>query len=129
MFRLLGVHPGADFDAWSAAALAGCTPRAAEDVLEALVDAHLLRSAAPGRYTFHDLIREYARSLAPATGAPRQRLHDYYLAAAVRATDLISREARRFEPRLVRPPRTCPSRWGWTGRWPGWRPSTGPWSR
>ncbi|HEY7101282.1 MAG TPA: BTAD domain-containing putative transcriptional regulator [Mycobacteriales bacterium] len=108
MFRLLGVHPGADFDAWSAAALAGCTPRAAEDMLEALVDSHLLRSAAPDRYTFHDLIREYARSLAPATAAPRQQLHDYYLAAAVRATDVISREVRRFEPRLVRPPAHLP---------------------
>ena len=64
------------------------------------------RGRAPGRYTFHDLIREYARSLAPAAGAPRQRLHDYYLAAAVRATDLISREVRRFEPRLARPGRT-----------------------
>jgi len=115
MFRLLGVHPGADFDSWSAAALAGCTPRAAEDVLEALVDAHLLRSAAPGRYTFHDLIREYARGLAPATSAPRQRLHDYYLAAAVRATDVISREVRRFEPRLVRPPACLPELVGLDG--------------
>ena len=34
--------------------------------LEALVDAHLLRPAGPGRYTFHDLLREYARGLAPA---------------------------------------------------------------
>ncbi len=109
MFRLLGVHPGADFDAWSAAALAGCTPREAEDVLEALVDAHLLRSAAPGRYTFHDLIREYARSLAPAAREPWQRLHDYYLAAAVRAADLVAREARRFEPRIVAPPAHLPA--------------------
>ena len=83
MFRLLGLHPGADFDGWSAAALADAPRREAEDVLEALVDAHLLRSAEPGRYTFHDLLREYARRL--GTGEPeqpRRRLHDYYLAAA-----------------------------------------------
>jgi DNA-binding SARP family transcriptional activator/tetratricopeptide (TPR) repeat protein len=115
MFRLLGVHPGADFDAWSAAALAGCTPREADSVLEALVDAHLLRSAAPGRYTFHDLIREYARSLAPAAAAPHRRLHDYYLAAATRAADLVAREARRFEPRLNHPPAHLPAMAGLDG--------------
>ena len=115
MFRLLGVHPGADFDAWSAVALAGGSPRQAEDVLEALVDAHLLRSATPGRYTFHDLLREYARSLAPGSPEPRQRLYDYYLAAATLATDLVGREARRFEPRLARPPAHLPAMSGLDG--------------
>jgi tetratricopeptide (TPR) repeat protein len=115
MFRLLGVHPGADFDAWSAAALVHGTPREAEEVLEALVDAHLLRSSGPGRYTFHDLLREYARSLAPSSPQPRQRLHDYYLAVAVRATDVVGREARRFEPRLRLPPRHLPPLTGLDG--------------
>ena len=109
LFRLLGVHPGADFDALSAAALAGCTPAAAEDLLEELVDTHLLRCAALGRYTFHDLLREYARSLAPADPEPRRRLHDYYLAAAVRATDVVAREARRFDPVVARPPARLPA--------------------
>lgn len=108
MFRLLGLHPGADFDAWSAAALAQLPPRDAEDVLEALVDAHLLQSVGPGRYTFHDLLREYARGLAPAAAGPRRRLYGYYLAAATRATDVIGREARRFEPLVPDPPRRLP---------------------
>jgi DNA-binding SARP family transcriptional activator len=106
MFRLLGLHPGADFDAWSAAALAQSSPHEAESVLEALVDAHLLQVAATGRYTFHDLLREYARGLAPADARqPLARLHDYYLAATTAATDLISRETRRFQPSLSHPPR------------------------
>jgi DNA-binding SARP family transcriptional activator/tetratricopeptide (TPR) repeat protein len=109
LFRLLGLHPGADFDSWSAAALAGWPPAQAESVLEALVDAHLLRSPTAGRYTFHDLLREYARRLAIDEGdRPRRRLHDYYLAAATVATDLIAREARRFEPALAEPPRQLP---------------------
>ena len=116
MFRLLGLHPGADFDSWSAAALAGCPPAQAESVLEALVDAHLLRSATggkDGRYTFHDLLREYARRLATAVTSEgdrsRRRLHDYYLAAATAATDLIAPESRRFEPALAEPPRHLPA--------------------
>lgn len=104
MFRLLGLHPGSDFDAWSAAALAGTSPERAGALLEALVDAHLLRSYGPGRYTFHDLLREYARGVAPRSGAGR--LHDYFLAAATAATDLIS--PRRYTPVLAGPPRQLP---------------------
>jgi len=109
MFRLLGLHPAADFDAYSAAALADVPLREAERLLEALVDAHLLGQPAAGRYSFHDLLREYARELAPADRAePRARLHDYYLAAATAATDLINRESRRFEPTLTHPSQRLP---------------------
>jgi len=109
LFRLLGLHPGADFDRYSAAALADVPPRRAESLLEALVDAHLLRHSANGRYTFHDLLREYAHGLARTDGdEPLARLHDYFLAAATSAGDLISREARRFEPSLTHPPRHLP---------------------
>lgn len=105
MFRLLGLHAGRDFDAYSAAALAGAGRRCAEDLLDGLVDAHLLRHSAPGRYGFHDLLRDYARRLADAEdGEPSRRLHDYYLAVATSATDLISPEARRFEPDIERVP-------------------------
>jgi tetratricopeptide (TPR) repeat protein len=89
--------------------MAATSPDRAETLLENLVDAHLLLQRTVGRYTFHDLLREYARELAPAEGdEPRDRLHDYYLAAATAATDLISREARRFEPTLVHPPDHLP---------------------
>jgi DNA-binding SARP family transcriptional activator/tetratricopeptide (TPR) repeat protein len=98
LFRLLGLHPGADFDAYSAAALAGTTPARAAAVLETLVDAHLLRSGTAGRYSFHDLLRDYARDLAPDDPAAGRRLRDYLLAAATAATDLINPGPRPFLP-------------------------------
>jgi DNA-binding SARP family transcriptional activator/tetratricopeptide (TPR) repeat protein len=108
MFRLLGVHPGVDFDAYSVAALAGLAPDEAESLLESLVDVHLLRSGAAGRYTFHDLLRRYARGLGtPDADEARQRLHDYYLAATTAATELVS-EARTFSPTLAHPPAHLP---------------------
>ena len=105
MFRLLGRHPAADFDVLAAAALAGTDPLAAEDLLEALVDAHLLRATAAGRYTFHDLLREYARSLAPGG---TDGLYDYYLAATCAATARIARDGTRFEAALAHPPAYLP---------------------
>ncbi|MFF0250417.1 AfsR/SARP family transcriptional regulator [Streptosporangium sandarakinum] len=62
MFRLLGLHPGQDIDAYAAAALAGLTVTRAESLLEDLLDAHMLIQQEPGRYTFHDLQRDHARS-------------------------------------------------------------------
>ncbi|MFI6598419.1 BTAD domain-containing putative transcriptional regulator [Nonomuraea sp. NPDC050536] len=64
MFRLLGLHPGPDVDAEAAAALAGLTADEAEDLLESLLDTHVLLQHEPGRYTFHDLLREHARETA-----------------------------------------------------------------
>lgn len=63
MFRLLGLAPGRDIAAYGAAALAGISDDEAEDLLEALLDAHMLLQREPGRYTLHDLLREHARSL------------------------------------------------------------------
>ena len=109
MFRLLGVHPGADFDAWSAAALAGCTPRAAEDVLEALVDAHLLRSARAGPVHLPRPVPGVRPR--PGAGEPERR------GAGCTTTTWPRRRrdrpdqpprCRRFEPRLARPPAQLP---------------------
>ncbi|MGY0231376.1 ATP-binding protein [Longispora urticae] len=84
MFRLLGVLPGTDFDAAAAGALADTAP---DQVLEELVDAHLVQEPAPGRYRMHDLIRRYAADLAaeeePRAGAALRRVLDHYLARAV----------------------------------------------
>jgi DNA-binding SARP family transcriptional activator/tetratricopeptide (TPR) repeat protein len=92
LFRLLGHHPGADFDVASAAALAGMPPSRAEPLLESLVDLHMLTQPAAGRYSFHDLLREYARTLVVGdeVALARDRLHDYYLAAATTATASIA---------------------------------------
>ncbi|MFC9690693.1 BTAD domain-containing putative transcriptional regulator [Kribbella sp. NPDC056951] len=83
-FRLLGRVPGRDFDQYGAAALLDRTPDEASDLAESLVDANLLLQPTPGRYEFHDLIREYAGHLARTTDLPAtlaaaaDRLLDYY---------------------------------------------------
>jgi DNA-binding SARP family transcriptional activator/tetratricopeptide (TPR) repeat protein len=66
MFRLLALHPGQDVEPDAAAALADVTPAEAESALEDLLDAHVLLQHTPGRYTFHDLLREHAYAAATA---------------------------------------------------------------
>ncbi|MET8089784.1 tetratricopeptide repeat protein [Micromonospora sp. NPDC005220] len=60
LFRLLGLHPGPDFSAPTAAALTGVPLPQVRQPLDALVSAHLLEQSAPGRYQLHDLLRAYA---------------------------------------------------------------------
>jgi len=61
VFRLLGLHPGPDFDASAAAALAGLDPDAVEPVLERLTLAHLISEDTQGRFRMHDLLRLFTR--------------------------------------------------------------------
>ncbi|GGO10540.1 SARP family transcriptional regulator [Microbispora rosea subsp. aerata] len=94
MYRLLGLHPGSDFERYAAAALAGTTPRHAGRLIDDLVDAHLLQEPVPGRYRFHDLLRVHATAaLADEdTGADRDaaltRLLDFYADTAADAVDI-----------------------------------------
>src|SRR5215472_6158356 len=50
MFRLLGLHPGPDWDRYAAAALGGTGVAEAGRLLNALARAHLIAPAGPGRY-------------------------------------------------------------------------------
>ncbi|MGN9846758.1 BTAD domain-containing putative transcriptional regulator [Nonomuraea sp. H19] len=88
MFRLLGLVPGRDIDPYGAAALAGISEEEAEELLEGLLDAHMLLQLEPGRYTFHDLLREHARSIAEDDGAAL-RLLTYYLHRSRAAIDRL----------------------------------------
>ncbi|GGZ16117.1 SARP family transcriptional regulator [Streptomyces inusitatus] len=93
-FRVLGLHPGAGIDAHSAAALLGTDVRDAEDVLELLLDVHLLQQPELGRYTFHDLVRSFAQSrrgpMTEQTDATAvERLLRYYLTATGLACDVL----------------------------------------
>ncbi|MFB4296497.1 tetratricopeptide repeat protein [Actinomadura sp. NTSP31] len=93
-FRLLGLHPGADITAADTAALLGTGRARAEAVLETLLDHHLITGPRPGRYRFHDLVREYAARLAaddPPAGhaAAVDRVLDHYLGRAERAERLL----------------------------------------
>ncbi|WP_344442527.1 ATP-binding protein [Kitasatospora nipponensis] len=95
LFTLAGLHPGEDFAAPAAAALADVSPAEAEDLLDDLYDHHLVVEHAPGRYTFHDLLRRHAIRTAdteePAAGrrAALGRLLEHYRRSAVRATTLL----------------------------------------
>lgn len=90
-FRLLGLHPGMDFDAYSLAALADVGVDKATRTLEDLVDLHLLEAEAYGRYTFHDLLRIHAANKLESETSPDERqdavarLFDYYLYATEQA--------------------------------------------
>src|ERR1700733_5677318 len=84
LFRRLGLHPGADFDAYSAAALDDTDLQAARQRLDELYDHNLISEPARGRYRLHDLLREYGQARAAADDATENqatigRLLDYYL--------------------------------------------------
>ncbi len=61
-FRLLALPDVPELGGLSAAALLDRPRARAEALCEDLVDAGLLRSPAPGRYRYHDLLRLFARS-------------------------------------------------------------------
>ena len=91
MFRLLGLVPGEDIDAYGAAALAGIPLPNARSLLEDLVDVHLVQEPAAGRYRMHDLLRQVARADDPtADPVPAiTRLGDYYLSGLLAVKQLI----------------------------------------
>ena len=109
MFRLLGLHPGPDVSAPAAASLAGIPPDQARHALAQLTGAHLLSEHAPGRYAFHDLLREYAAEQARDNedqAGFREALHrvlDHYLYSA-RAADSLLDPAREPHPLTVAAP-------------------------
>ena len=102
-FRRLGLVPGADFTAEVAAALLDVPGPAATRLMSRLADAHLVERTGPGRFTFHDLFRDYARSRAAEEESEQDRaasvarLYDYYLHQADAA-------ARRLYPTILRLP-------------------------
>ncbi|MFJ9869338.1 AfsR/SARP family transcriptional regulator [Streptomyces sp. NPDC101165] len=99
-FRLLGLHPGSAIDVHSAAALLGTDVHDAEDVLEHLLDAHLLEQHEAGLYGFHDLVRTYAISVREAEddeGAAVERLVAYYALATEQACKMLFPGRDRFD--------------------------------
>ena len=120
LFRRLGLHPGTDIDAYATAALAGVPLAQARQDLDALYTDHLIDEPAPGRYRLHDLIREYARTLAtrhdPAGDRDRAtgKLLDYYQHTAQAADRHLARHTRpgpsAASTAARSPHRTCPAR-------------------
>ncbi|WP_406173979.1 tetratricopeptide repeat protein [Streptomyces canus] len=91
LFRLLGLLPGSSFDEHVAAALADVPLRSAREMLEDLLDAHLVQQPAVGRYRLHDLVHQHARhaTMEQDSAAERDRaltrVLDYYVHAAAAA--------------------------------------------
>lgn len=103
-FRLLGLHPGRDFDSYAVAALLGRSTAQARRALQLLERAHLVEPMRSGRRQMHDLLRIYAADLAaedePETNrrAALTRLFDHYLHTAALAMDLTQPHERDRRP-------------------------------
>ncbi|QMU69929.1 tetratricopeptide repeat protein [Streptacidiphilus sp. P02-A3a] len=95
LFRLAALHPGDDFTVPALAALGDLPPSTTEGLLDDLYDHHLLVEHVPGRFTFHDLLRYFARQLVSTEEPPESRqaalvrLLDHYRYAAARAMDRL----------------------------------------
>ncbi len=114
-FRLLGLHIGDGFDPMAAAALVGLPLPQVERMVELLHQSHLLQEPTPNRFCFHDLLGEYARTLADSEDsdevrqASQGRLIDFLLHAADRADRLVYPRRPRFDIRGVPLPEYTPS--------------------
>jgi tetratricopeptide (TPR) repeat protein len=94
-FGLLGLHAGPDISIPAAAALIGCTPTRARELLAVLTEAHLLEEAARDRFRLHDLLRAYAAECAAELpererAAAVERVLSWYLHAAAAAVRVFS---------------------------------------
>ncbi|MET9464419.1 BTAD domain-containing putative transcriptional regulator [Streptomyces sp. NPDC006544] len=112
-FRLLSLHPGTDIDLHAAAALLATDTRVAEDLLEDLLDMHLVQQHELGYYAFHDLVRSFAQSLrntetAADDTAAVERLLDYFYAATEAACAALFPARSPYETGLRDTPATLP---------------------
>ncbi|MEV6237267.1 BTAD domain-containing putative transcriptional regulator [Lentzea sp. NPDC051838] len=63
-FRLLSLLDVPDFPGWVAGPLLDVAVPDAEEITDSLADVHLLESAGPGRFRFHELLRVFGRERA-----------------------------------------------------------------
>jgi tetratricopeptide (TPR) repeat protein len=105
LYRLCSVHPAGDFDLAAAAACAGLPLPETEDLLDVLVDAHLVREVDDRTYALHDLIRVHARDQLTATehAAALRRVVEWYLDVLVSADLALHPLRRRTGPRYEQP--------------------------
>ncbi|MFF8998187.1 tetratricopeptide repeat protein [Streptomyces achromogenes] len=96
VFRRIGLHVGTEFTPQAVAALTGLPVPAAGRVLEELLAHHLVSEISPYRFSMHDLLRDYARSLIEVGDVETEddcrravrALVDHYVATADRADRL-----------------------------------------
>ncbi len=109
-YRLLGLHFGPDIDVYAAAALLDATLPDAGQLLEQLLEAHLLQEPVPARYRFHDLTRAHTATRDETEHERRtalDRLLDYYRHTAGAAMDAAYPYERERRPQV--PPTRTPS--------------------
>jgi DNA-binding SARP family transcriptional activator/Tfp pilus assembly protein PilF len=113
-FRLAGLHPGPDLEIYAIAALTDTTAAQAGRLLGQLARAHLIQPAAPGRYSMHDLLGDYARELAVHCDSDDQRraaltrLFDHYLHTAATAMNALAPAERHLRPAIPQPATPAP---------------------
>ncbi|CCH27574.1 BTAD domain-containing putative transcriptional regulator [Actinosynnema sp. NPDC047251] len=94
LFRLLSLAPG-DITPDVAAALGGLTTQDARRRLDRLATANLVDNHAPGRYQFHDLLRDYAAERLAFDDGPAEsdlahrRLLDWSIRSVDNATEAV----------------------------------------
>jgi tetratricopeptide (TPR) repeat protein/transcriptional regulator with XRE-family HTH domain len=110
MFRLCGLHPGAEFSAASAAALADVSDHEALRLLEQLAQLSLVQQLPARMFRLHDLLRDYAAeeacrpSLAGERDAAVDRLVQWYLHSVNAMSWAITPERPGHHVRLDPPP-------------------------
>ncbi len=107
LFRLIGLLRGQDFSAEAIAAMADAPDAPA--TLDNLLQAQLIVEQAPGRYTMHDLLRDYAASLS-STMDDRERLEALDRLAQWCLGGLASTQTVRWEIGPLTYPRTFTSK-------------------
>ncbi|MFE7504123.1 BTAD domain-containing putative transcriptional regulator [Promicromonospora sp. NPDC057488] len=100
VFRLLGLHPGPHLTVPGVASLGAVTEQRARAAIAELERASLLIELAPGRFTMHELLMDYANELVAGdpprdTGAATVRMLEHYLHAAHQAEEALAPTADR----------------------------------
>lgn len=96
LYRLLGLHPGPEFDAGVAAAVLRSPLLETEGLIDELLNANLLNELQAGRYRFHELLRlhavqrAHAEEPAEARALAARRMLDWYLYTATLAGQVIT---------------------------------------
>jgi tetratricopeptide (TPR) repeat protein len=112
MFRMIGLHPGPDFDPYAAAILADVSLKRAQPLLDLLARAHLIQLTRSSRHSMHDLLRAYATYLATQEDpehkrqAALTRLFDHYVRTTAAAVDTLVPVAQDGPPARLRSPAT-----------------------
>ncbi len=111
LFRCLGLLPGPDATAATAAALTDSDPASAGRLLDQLSAAHLVEEHLSGRYTMQDLMRTYAAEKARTQESPArrqavlERLFDHYLRHVAGAAEVLYPEMLRLPHTGTQPAR------------------------